>query len=129
MTSRARLRCSPARRPRSSKTGPCAAGPGVNGLVQTPALQASQWLKAQETVTLAGLRALHVFVREYGFGFPIGIDQADGSNPLPLTMQAYGLEGTPSLVLIDRQGAVRLRHFGVIPDLQLGVAIGRLLAA
>ena len=45
-----------------------------------------------------------------------------------MTMQAYGLRGTPSLVLLDRQGRVRLQHFGSIDDLTLGAAIGGLLA-
>jgi hypothetical protein len=72
-------------------------------------------------------RALEAFVHEFRLGFPIGIDQA-GAGPLPLTMQAYALAGTPSLVLIDRGGAVRLRHFGLMDDLRLGAALGRLLA-
>ena len=74
-------------------------------------------------------RALAVFVHEYGLSFPIGIDRAGSSGHVPMTMQAYGLAGTPSLVLIDRQGLVRLCHFGVMPDLQLGLALGRALAA
>jgi peroxiredoxin len=73
-------------------------------------------------------QALKVFVHEYGITFPVGIDQAGAGSAIPLTMRAYGLNGTPSLVLIDRQGQVRLHHFGSIDDLQLGAAIGRLVA-
>jgi hypothetical protein len=40
----------------------------------------------------------------------------------------YGLRGTPSLVLLGRQGHIRLRCFGRIGDLALGSMIGRLLA-
>jgi len=72
--------------------------------------------------------ALRVFVHEYRLAFPVGIDQPGGGDPIPLTMRAYGFRGTPSLALIDRQGRLRLQHFGQIDDLQLGAAIGRLLA-
>lgn len=72
--------------------------------------------------------ALQAFVHEYRLRFPIAIDEPAADGPIPLTMQAYALEGTPSLVLIDRRGRVRLNHFGRIDDLQLGAFIGRLLA-
>jgi len=72
--------------------------------------------------------ALQVFMHEYRLDFPIGIDQPDGSQGVPLTMRAYGLRGTPSLVLLDRQGRIRLQHFGSIDDLALGGAIGQLVA-
>ena len=75
-----------------------------------------------------GAEALEAFIHEYRLGFPIGIDAADPNGPLPLTMAAWGLEGTPSLVLLDRQGRPVLRHFGHIDDLVLGGLIGRLLA-
>ena len=72
--------------------------------------------------------ALQVFMHEYRLDFPIGIDQSDGSQGVPLTMRAYGLRGTPSLVLLDRQGRIRLQHFGSIDDMALGGAIGQLVA-
>lgn len=72
--------------------------------------------------------ALRVFNHEYRWSFPIGIDQAAPDGDLPLTMQAYGFRGTPSLALIDRHGSVQLNHLGRIDDLALGGMIGRLLA-
>ena len=42
-------------------------------------------------------------------------------------MAAWGLQGTPSLVLLDRQGQVQLSHFGRLDDLVLGAVIGQLL--
>jgi len=45
-----------------------------------------------------------------------------------MTMRDYGLRGTPSVVVFDRDGRVRLNHFGQIDDLQLGAVIGQLLA-
>jgi hypothetical protein len=72
--------------------------------------------------------ALKAFLHEYRLGFPVGIDEADpDGNPVPLTMQAYRLQGTPSLILIDKLGRIRLHHFGQIDDLRVGAAIGQLL--
>ncbi len=75
-----------------------------------------------------GAEALKVFMHEYRVPFPVGIDKAGVSGPVPLTMAACGLRGTPSLVLFDSQGRVRLSHFGQVDDLQLGAAIGQLIA-
>lgn len=71
--------------------------------------------------------ALRVFLHEYRWSFPIGIDRTMGEN-LPATMRAYHLEGTPSVVLLDRTGRIRLQQLGHIDDLLLGRAIGRLMA-
>ncbi len=67
--------------------------------------------------------ALEAFVHEYRLSFPIGIDEAAIDGPVPTTMRAWGLRGTPSLVLLDRAGLVRLHEFGAVPDLRLGAAI------
>ena len=73
--------------------------------------------------------ALEVFVHEFRLTFPIAIDRPGGpGQPIPLTMRAYGLRGTPSVVLLDRAGRARLNHFGQISDLELGAQIGSLLA-
>lgn len=75
-----------------------------------------------------GPAALEVFLKEYRINFPVGIDQAAAGSNIPLTMQAYGLRGTPSIILIDREGDIRLNHFGVMEDLLLGAHIGQLLS-
>jgi peroxiredoxin len=72
--------------------------------------------------------ALKAFVHEYRLSFPIAIDQATPGSSLPLTMQAYALRGTPSLVLIDRRGRIRLNHFGHLDDMALGALIGQLMS-
>lgn len=72
-------------------------------------------------------RALEVFIHENRLKFPIGVDTPDGDNAIPRTMRAYELRGTPSLVLIDRAGRVRLHEFGALPDMTVGAAIGQLL--
>lgn len=72
--------------------------------------------------------ALRVFAHEYRLSYPIGVDQPAPEGDIPLTMQAYRLRGTPSLMLIDRAGNLRVSHFGRVEDMQLGALIGQLLA-
>jgi hypothetical protein len=43
-------------------------------------------------------------------------------------MGHYGMQGTPTLILVDRAGHLRLHEFGQVDDLALGVMLGRLLA-
>jgi thiol-disulfide isomerase/thioredoxin len=75
-----------------------------------------------------GPDALQAFIHEYRLRMPIGVDQADPDRSLPRTMAAWDLQGTPSLVVLDRNGALRLKHFGVLDDLALGALIGQLVA-
>ena len=70
--------------------------------------------------------ALEVFLHEFRVAFPVAIDRQEGR--LPATMAAYGMQGTPTLVLIDRTGRRRAQHLGMIPDLEVGAAIGQLVA-
>ena len=73
--------------------------------------------------------ALAAFIHEYGLRFPVGVDapSADGQR-VPRTMARWGLQGTPTTLVVDRQGRLRLRHFGHVPDLPLGAILGRLLS-
>ena len=77
-----------------------------------------------EAMTAVALRA---FIHEYRLSFPIAIDRPSAQHPIPHTMAAYGFQGTPSLVVIDRQGRIREQAFGQVNDLLLGVLIGQLL--
>lgn len=67
--------------------------------------------------------ALRAFLHEYRIRFPVAVDQPGDSGPLPRTMSEWQLEGTPTLVLFDRTGQMRARHFGQISDLSLGAQI------
>ncbi len=78
-----------------------------------------------EAMREAGLRA---FVHEFRVTFPVGIDRHEGDDPMPLTMSRYAMRGTPTLILIDRQGLVRTHQFGQVDDLALGAQIARLVA-
>jgi hypothetical protein len=70
---------------------------------------------------------LAAFLHENRIGYPVGIDaQRDGL--LPQTMAAYAMQGTPTLLLVDRAGRLRMQRFGHIDDLRLGAAIARLVA-
>lgn len=71
--------------------------------------------------------ALQAFVHEYRIRFPVGIDQPSDKSPIPLTMEKYGIEGTPTLILIDKSGHIRLQHLGHVDDLRAGALIGQLL--
>lgn len=75
-----------------------------------------------------GAEALQAFIHEYRLRFPIAIDEPDPHASLPKTMAAWNLQGTPSLLLFDRQGRLQLKHFGHLDDLALGVVLGQLLA-
>lgn len=71
--------------------------------------------------------SLEAFLHEYRIGFPVGVDVHDQPHGTPITMTRYQLRGTPSLILIDRGGHVRLNAFGQLDDLTLGAALARLI--
>ncbi|HRH87065.1 MAG TPA: redoxin family protein [Rubrivivax sp.] len=75
-----------------------------------------------------GLESLRAFVHEYRISFPVGVDAPASDGPIPRTMQAYAMQGTPTLVLIDAQGRLRRQVFGVHDDLLLGAELATLLA-
>ncbi len=70
--------------------------------------------------------ALEAFLHEYKIRFPVGID-ARGEGPLPVTMSAYGLRGTPTTLIYDRSGRLRAHQFGHFEDMQLGAILTSLL--
>jgi hypothetical protein len=71
---------------------------------------------------------LKAFIQEYRLKFPIALDSANTAGPIPQTMDRYNMRGTPSLVLIDRQGLIRKHAFGPAEDLRIGAEIGALAA-
>ena len=71
--------------------------------------------------------ALAVFVREQGLSFPIGIDKPSEDGGTPLTMRAYQMQGTPTILLIDPAGKLRMQRFGHSDALTLAASIGVLL--
>lgn len=109
-----------------------------HGLPQTKAIHDNF---SREEVAVIGLhsvfehhhamtpQALKAFIHEYCLSFPIAVDQPDDKgSAIPRTMQRYNMQGTPTLVLIDKQGFVRLNHFGRLSDLFVGAFLGQLTA-
>ena len=72
--------------------------------------------------------ALRVFAREYQLRFPIAIDRPRDGPVMPATMRAWGLEGTPTLLVFGRDGELALRHLGHVDDLALGAVLGERIA-
>lgn len=71
--------------------------------------------------------SLEAFLHEYRIGFPVGVDTYDQPGGTPVTMARYKLRGTPSLILIDRAGRIRLNAFGHVDELAVGAALARLI--
>ena len=71
--------------------------------------------------------SLEAFLHEYKISFPVGVDAHTPGETTPVTMGRYRLRGTPSLVIIDLAGHLRVNAFGQVDDLPLGAALARLI--
>ena len=69
--------------------------------------------------------SLKAFLHEYKISFPVGIDMPSNHHNMttPQTMFLYGIGGTPTLLLIDREGMLRKHKMGHEDDLILGAEI------
>ena len=113
-------------------------GCAQHGLPQAQRIQASF---AAAEVAVIGLHtvfdhhaamapvSLRAFLHEYRVSFPAAVaaPAAGPHDSIPQTMRAYGLQGTPGLLLIDRYGDLRLHAFSAIDDLVVGAAIAALV--
>lgn len=78
-----------------------------------------------EAMTVTALKA---FLHENQILLPVGVDRHPPQGaPVPQTMAAYHMRGTPTWLLIDRAGKLRQQVFGHIDDLELGADITRLV--
>ncbi len=77
-----------------------------------------------EAMTPVSLKA---FLHEYRVTFPVGVDEPDPNGPIPRTMRAYEMRGTPTMLLFDREGYLQRQVFGHLPDLQLGAELMKLI--
>lgn len=66
--------------------------------------------------------ALETFVSEHGLSFPVALDKANDKS-LPKTMEAYEIQGTPTILLFDRQGRLRRHYLGQVDDFRLGAEV------
>lgn len=70
--------------------------------------------------------SLRAFLKEYKVDIPVAIDRPSNTG-IPHTMQNYGLQGTPSLLLIDQGGRLRRHYFGPANDMELGAEVMELI--
>ena len=71
--------------------------------------------------------SLEAFLYEYRINFPVGVDAYEPGVTTPITMARYQLRGTPSLLVIDRAGRIRVHAFGQADDLLVGATLARLI--
>lgn len=66
------------------------------------------------------------FLEEQGITFPVALDKPNGTD-LPQTMKDYELQGTPAILIFDRQGRLRRHYLGAVDDLRIGAEVMALL--
>jgi hypothetical protein len=71
--------------------------------------------------------SLKAFLHEYRITFPVGVDAVRSAHPAPVTFSRYRMQGTPTTVLIDRDGMLRGQKLGPVDDMALASAVTRLL--
>lgn len=69
-----------------------------------------------------GKAALEAFVSEHGLTFPVALDKTNGHG-LPETMEAFEIQGTPTVLIFDRQGRLRRHYLGQVDDLRIGAEL------
>lgn len=106
----------------------------LHGIPQSQRLHASF---SEEHVSVIGLHtvfehheamtevSLKAFLHEFRVQFPVGIDVSSGKS-IPKTMQTFQLQGTPSWLVFDRKGELKLQAFGKVEDITLGAEVARL---
>ncbi len=72
---------------------------------------------------------LEAFLHENHLHHPVGVDASVPGQRIPSTMARLRLQGTPSLLLLDREGRERRRWFGAVSDLEIGWELGRITAS
>lgn len=69
---------------------------------------------------------VEAYLNESGITIPVALDKPNGDG-LPETMKAYELQGTPALLIFDRQGRLRRHYLGAVDDFRLGAEVMALL--
>ena len=69
---------------------------------------------------------VEAFLKENGITIPIALDKPSAEG-IPETMKAYELQGTPALLIFDRQGRLRRHYLGAVDDFRLGAEVMALL--
>ncbi len=71
--------------------------------------------------------ALAVYLYEFRIPFPVAVDAVGIDGPIPQTMSAYNIQGTPTTLLIDGTGHLRKMHFGIESDQQVAADVDQLI--
>lgn len=71
---------------------------------------------------------LRKFLQEENVTFPIGIDLHKENQWMPETMKSLNLQGTPTTILLDKKGQIRMQAFGPVGSERLKRSIEALLA-
>lgn len=69
---------------------------------------------------------VQAFLVDSGIDIPVAFDKPNG-NELPQTMRDYELQGTPAILVFDRQGRLRRHYLGAVDDLRIGAEVMGLL--
>jgi hypothetical protein len=70
--------------------------------------------------------SLRAFLHEFRVTFPVGIDQPSVGQDIPQTMASFQMRGTPTWIIFDKNGEMKIHAFGQIDDLVLGAEIAKL---
>lgn len=71
-------------------------------------------------------KSLRAFLHEFRVKFPVGIDSPSPNQKIPQTMSLYQTQGTPTWLIFDRKGELKVHAFGKLEDLVLGTEITKL---
>lgn len=71
-------------------------------------------------------KSLRAFLHEFRVKFPVGIDSPSPNQRIPQTMSLYQTQGTPTWLILDRKGELKVHAFGKLEDLVLGSEITKL---
>ncbi len=72
--------------------------------------------------------SLRAYLHEFRVTFPVGIDRHEKPFGMPVTMSAYNMGGTPTLIAIDRAGRIGKHWFGRVDELEVGMTLANLIA-
>ncbi len=65
---------------------------------------------------------LQAFLQANHFAFPVAIDKQNGGI-LSETMDTYELQGTPTVLIFDRQGRLRRHYLGQVDDIRIAAEV------
>ncbi|NYE36332.1 hypothetical protein F4692_001436 [Nocardioides cavernae] len=71
--------------------------------------------------------SLRAFLHEFRVTFPVAVDEPSSRGPVPVTMERFGMRGTPTVMLYDRRGVLRRQTFRHVSDLELGAQVAGLV--